>query len=91
MRSYQVKEFMQGLSAFKREKEMQNEQYLVNKFNSRVNEMKSEKTQVNSEIENLEAEEKALMEQLSRTTQKRDEKMHVIRQINQTGTVSAFN
>jgi len=45
-------------------------------------ETKEKKLAVTSEIEQLENIEKALMEQLSRTTQKRDEKMQIIRDIN---------
>jgi len=45
-------------------------------------ETKAKKMECSEGIENLENYEKALMEQLSRTTQKRDEKMQIIRDIN---------
>lgn len=44
--------------------------------------MQNEKSNVKSTIDSLENIEKALMEQLSKTTQKRDEKMQIIRTIN---------
>jgi len=55
---------------------------LAQKFNTRIQEIHTEKSQVSTNIESLEQMEKALMEQLSRTTQKREEKMKIIREIN---------
>lgn len=84
MRTLQVKESETAAEQLKREKEQLNDQYLEEKFKKRVDDIKEEKSHVTGDIEHLEQMEKALMETLSRTTQKRDEKMSIIRTINST-------
>lgn len=82
MRSTQVKEVHTIQEVLKKQKEQGNDKHLTHKFEKRVMETKEKKLAVSSEIEQLENIEKALMEQLSRTTQKRDEKMQIIKDIN---------
>lgn len=82
MRSYQVKEVHTIQEVVKKQKAEKLDKNLTEKFEKRVMETKAKKMECAQGIENLENYEKALMEQLSRTTQKRDEKMQIIRDIN---------
>jgi len=82
MRSYQVKEVHTIQEVVKKQKAEKLDKNLTDKFEKRVMETKAKKMECSQGIENLENYEKALMEQLSRTTQKRDEKMQIIRDIN---------
>jgi len=82
MRSHQVKEVHTIQDVVKQQKMDKLDKNLNNKFEKRVIETKAKKLAAAEEIENLENIEKALMDQLSRTTQKRDEKMQIIRDIN---------
>ena len=74
MRSYQVKEVHTIQEVVKKQKAEKLDKNLTEKFEKRVMETKAKKMECAQGIENLENYEKALMEQLSRTTQKRDEK-----------------
>jgi len=90
MRSNQVKDIHSIQELTKKDKNEKLDKNLNDKFEKRVFETKQKRMQANEEIENLELMEEALMEQLSRTTQKRDEKMQIIRDIN-SGTKNISN